>query len=139
GGGGGGQVGGRGGGGLAVLCHRLDKGGWVRGNRLWGTGDHQIEVTGDEIVGGGAAPAIGDVHEPHTRLLPQQFHGEVANAASSDRCIAHRPGSGLCGCDDIDQRLERFLRVCGQHIGGGADKLHRVEVLLGVERQLGHD
>ena len=42
-----------------------------------------------ETVGGGAAAAIA-----HARLLPQQIHGEVANAASSDRPAPARDHSG---------------------------------------------
>ena len=92
-------------------------------------------MAGDGIVHGGTAAAIGHVDEPNPRLLRQQHHREVADAAAADRGIAHAIGLRLGGRDDVGERLERFLRMGRDHIGRGADEQHRVEVLLGVVGQ----
>src|SRR5262249_59633906 len=79
----------------------------------------------------------GYVPEVYARLLPQQLHREVTDTAGAYRCVAQRARFGLCRGDHIGECLEWLLRIRRQHMRRGADELHRVEVLLGVERQVG--
>ena len=56
--------------------------------------DQKIDMAGDGVVHGRAAAPIGHMDEPHARLLRQQRHGEVTDAAAADRGIADRLGLG---------------------------------------------
>jgi hypothetical protein len=76
-----------------------------------GAADEKVDVAGHGVVHGRPAAAIRHVDELHARLLREQRHGEVADAAATDRGIADRARLGLGRGDHVGERLERLLRL----------------------------
>ena len=78
-------------------------------------------MAGNEIVGRRSAATIRYMNEPYAGLLPQQLHGEVANAAGSNGCITHGTGLGFCYRNNVGQRFERLARIRREHVRRGTN------------------
>jgi hypothetical protein len=84
-----------------------------------------------------AGPPPRYLNERDTRLLRQQRHREMADAAAADRGIADRGWPCFGGCDYIGKGLERLLRTGRKHIGRSTDQQYGIEIPLGIVRQIG--
>ena len=60
----------------------------------------------------------------------------MAEAAVADRAVGDGVGLGLGRGDHVLEGLERLAGMGRHHVRRGADQQHRLEVLLGVERQV---
>ena len=94
-------------------------------------------MAGDRIVHGRTAAAIGHMDELDARLLAQQHHGQMPDAAAADRRIGDLVRAAPSRPRAVGERVERARRMSRDNIGRGRDEQDRVEILLGVEGKTG--
>ena len=90
-------------------------------------------MAADQIVDGGAAAAVGHVHDVDAGLLAQQLAGEMMRRPGAGRAVLQPARVGLGVGDQLGHRLHRQVGVdreaddVGAGIGDRRKVLHRIE------------
>ena len=84
--------------------------------------DQKINVTRNRVVHGGTAATIGNVDERDARLLRQQDHGEMPDAAAANRCVSDRMRLLARRLQQFGDSLVGPRRIAADHIGRGRNQ-----------------
>jgi hypothetical protein len=100
--------------------------------------EHQVHLTGDEVLQGRAGAAVGDVRDEGLRLQLEELAGEVVRGAVARRAVVQAPGVLAHELQELRQRGGlHLLRVDDDHLRHAGDQPHGDEVLLDVVVELG--
>ena len=97
--------------------------------------DHDLDLTGQQVLRGGAGAFVGNMHHINARSLLEQFSQEMVGAAVAGRAVVQLVGVLPCVVDKLAGGLARHTRIDDEHRRELANQRHRNEVLHRVKWQ----
>jgi hypothetical protein len=78
------------------------------------------------------------MHQGNIGGLLQQHHGQMGERAVADGAVSDAVRLGLGRCDQPSEINEGTALRHGDHIGRGAEEQDRVQILLRIITEIGH-